>query len=175
MLSILFALIAAAILFAVIHAATRPGTFHVARSVRIAAPPERIFPMINDFKALNTWLPFLTPDPNVELGYSGAESGLGAINTFSGNSHVGAGRVEITQSEPPSKVAMRLQMTRPMACDNAVVFTLAPAGTVTIVTWSMSGERSLPARLLCLFFDPDKMCGNQFEKGLSDLKALAEK
>ena len=31
-----------------IIAATRPDTFRVQRSIRIQAPPEKIFPLIND-------------------------------------------------------------------------------------------------------------------------------
>ena len=66
-------------------------------------------------------------------------------------------------------------MTRPMACDNKVEFTLVPVGCTTDVTWAMSGKSNLMSKLMCLAMDPDKMVGGQFEKGLADLKAIAEK
>jgi uncharacterized protein YndB with AHSA1/START domain len=156
-------------------AASRPSEFSIARTTSVAAPPEKIFPLINDLRQMNTWMPFVNPDPNIQLTYSGPASGKGAANDFSGNNQVGAGRVEIIDSIPPSKIAMRLLMTRPMACDNKVEFALVPNGRTTTVTWTMSGKNSFLSKLMCLVLDPDKMVGGQFEKGLVDLKALAEK
>jgi uncharacterized protein YndB with AHSA1/START domain len=158
-----------------LYVLTRPGRFQIARSRIINAPPEKIFPYVNDLRAMNTWLPFLKPDPDIRLNYIGPSSGKGAVNEFDGNSKVGAGRVEITDSVSPSKVAMRLQMSRPMACDNAVAFTLIPRGGATDVTWSMEGKCSFMSKLMGIFIDTDEMVGGQFEKGLADLKALAEK
>ncbi len=175
MLSTFLMLLGLVILAALAYAFTRPDNFIYSRTARINAPPERIYPLIADLRQMNAWNPFAKPDPNIKFVYSGPESGIGAINDFSGNNQVGAGRVEITDAAPPSRVTMRLVMTRPLACDNTVEFTLVPVGSTTDVTWAMSGKSNLLSKLMCLAMDPDKMVGGMFEKGLADLKVLAEK
>ena len=171
-----FALLMALLIVAgLLYVATRPDRFHIARTATINAAPEKIFPYINDLRAMNTWMPFLKPDPNIRLTYSGPSSGKGAVNEFDGNNQVGAGRVEITGSVAPSKVEMRLQMSRPMACDNAIAFTLKPGASATDVTWAMEGGNSLLSKIMGIFINTEKMVGGQFEKGLADLKTLAEK
>ena len=40
-----------------IYAATRPDTFRVQRTTTIKAPPEKIFPLINDFQRWGAWSP----------------------------------------------------------------------------------------------------------------------
>ena len=175
MLDTLALLVAPLIVLGSLYVFTRPDRFRIARTQSFNAPPEKIFPFINDLRVLNTWLPFLKPDPDIRLTYSGPSSGRGAVNDFDGNRHVGAGRVEITESIPNSKVVMRLQMSRPMACDNTVEFTLRPSGDNTDVTWAMEGKSSFMSKLVGTFINADKMVGAQFEKGLAELKALAEK
>jgi len=41
-----------------IYAATRPDTFRVERSISIKALPEKIFPLINDFREWEPWSPW---------------------------------------------------------------------------------------------------------------------
>jgi len=158
-----------------VYAATKPDSFRVQRTKEINAPAERIFPLIANLKSMNTWNPFVEPDPAIKIAYSGPDSGKGAAHTWSGNSKVGEGRIEITETAPPSRVALRLVMVKPMKADNAVEFTLAPNGHGTNVTWAMSGKQPLLGKLMSLFVDCDRMVGSQFEKGLSSLKAISER
>ena len=157
------------------YAATRPDSFQVARSLVIKAPPEKVFPMINDLRAFNTWNPFLKLDPATKLSYRGPASGVGSAHDWSGNSNVGVGSVEITESVPSSKIAMKLDMKSPMEAHNRVEFVLAPETGATRVTWAMQGSSPYLAKVISTFCNMDKMVGGSFEKGLADLKALAEK
>jgi uncharacterized protein YndB with AHSA1/START domain len=156
------------------YAATKPDTFRVQRSAGINAPAERIFPLIANLKSMNRWNPFVEPDPAIKIAYSGPDSGRGAAHTWSGNSKVGEGRIEVTDAVPSSRVAMQLDMHKPMKAHNAVEFTLQPNGKTTTVTWTMSGRQPFLARLMTVFIDCDKMVGKEFEKGLGKLKAIAE-
>jgi hypothetical protein len=56
-----------------------------------------------------------------------------------------------------------------------VVFALAPKGDATEVTWTMNGPSPYITKLIQVFCDMDGMIGKQFEAGLADLKAVAEK
>lgn len=174
---LLYSLIALAVIIVILfaYASTRPDTFAIYRSANIAAPPERIFSLIANLRSMNAWSPFADPDPNIKITYSGPESGVGAAHTWAGNSKVGEGRIEITDVQAPNKVALRLQMVKPMRADNQVEFTLQPNSNATNVTWQMSGKQPLLAKVMTLFMDCDKMVGSQFEKGLANLKAMAER
>ena len=71
----IFALVAAvAIAIVLILAAARPDTFHVERAMAIAAPPERIFPLISDFRNWRSWSPYEKLDPAMKRTLSGADS-----------------------------------------------------------------------------------------------------
>jgi hypothetical protein len=157
-----------------IYAATRPDSFLIARSVRIKAVPEKIFPLIDNLHSFNTWNPFMKKDPAVKLAYSGPVSGPGAAHAWEGNSNVGKGRVEIVGSSPSSRVAMKLDMLSPIEGHNLVEFSLKPDGDATTVTWAMSGPSPFIAKVMSVVCSMDKMVGGEFEKGLADLKALAE-
>ena len=170
-LAVILALAAAIV---VILAARKPGTFTVARSTFIAAPPDRIYPMISNLRSMNAWNPFVEPDPAIRIDYSGPDSGKGAAHAWRGNRHVGEGRLEIVEAEPPARLVMRLEMLKPMKAQNTVAFTLQPQSGGTTVTWAMHGPQPLLGKLVSLVVDTDRMCGGAFEKGLASLKAKAE-
>ena len=158
-----------------IFAATKPDVFRVARSTSIKAAPDKIFPLINEFRNWASWSPYEHRDPAMKRTYSGAESGKGAIYEWNGNSNVGAGRIEITDTTPPSKVMINLDMLKPFEAHNNVVFTLEPKGETTSVTWAMSGPVPYFAKIMHVFMNVDRMVGTDFEAGLANMKAVAEK
>jgi uncharacterized protein YndB with AHSA1/START domain len=156
------------------YAATQPDSFSVSRSTTIAAPPEKIFPLLTDFKAWQTWSPWEGRDPAMKRELSGAESGVGAVYAWDGNSDVGQGRMEITEATAPSKVVVKLDFLRPIEAHNMVDFALTPRDGGTDVTWTMNGPQPLIAKVFGLFMDMDGMIGGDFEAGLAKLKAAAE-
>ena len=69
-----------------------PGKVHVERSIAIAAPAEKIFPLINSPRRFNEWSPWAQIDPDMKITFSGPESGVGATMEWqSENRNVGAG------------------------------------------------------------------------------------
>ncbi len=170
-----FILIALAILALLGYAASRPDDFSVSRVTSIKAAPERIFPLINDLRAMNSWNPFVLSDPKVKLSYSGPATGKGATCDWDSNGRAGAGQIGISESVPSSRVVMQLDMRKPFAGRNQVTFTLAPADGATSVTWAMTGKNAFIPKLMSLVMNMDKMVGGAFEKGLADLKAKAER
>jgi uncharacterized protein YndB with AHSA1/START domain len=175
MLKIIGIIVAFVIASVLLFAANKPDAFRVERQASIQAPPEKIFPLINDLRAFNTWNPFEKKDPNMKGRYSGPSSGKGAGYAFDGNKDVGKGTIEITESSPSSRVAMRLTMIEPFAARNTVEFTLEPKGGATQVMWAMHGPMPYVSKLVSLFCDMDGTIGKEFESGLANLKAAAEK
>lgn len=157
------------------YAATKPDTFHVQRSASINAPPEKVFSIIDNFSQWPSWSPWEKIDPAMKKTLSGTANGKGAVSEWDGNSEVGTGRIEITESTPSSKITMKLDMLKPFEAHNIVEFTLASNGGATNVTWAMHGPSPYVAKVMSLFMDCDKMVGKQFEEGLANLKTIAEK
>ena len=49
-----------------------------------------------------------------------------------------------------------------------------PEGDRTAVTWSMAGEHNFVAKAMHLVMNLDRMIGANFEKGLAQMKSVAE-
>jgi uncharacterized protein YndB with AHSA1/START domain len=167
--------IVAAIVVILAVAATRPDTFEVQRASVIQAPPEKIFPLIEDFHAWAGWSPWEKKDPAMKRSFSGPAMGKGAVYAWEGNSEVGQGSMEIVEDSPPSKLVLKLDFVKPFEGHNVVTFTLVPQGETTNVTWTMEGASPFFAKVIGLVCDMDSMIGKEFETGLASLKALAEK
>ncbi len=157
------------------YAATKPDTFRIERSVSIKAPPEKVFAHISDFKAWNAWSPWEKKDPAMKRIHSGATSGKGATYQWEGNNDVGMGRMEITDATSPSRVTIKLDFLKPFEAHNNAEFTLQAKDDTTNVTWAMFGPQPFVAKVMSLAFSMDTMVGKDFEAGLANLKALAEK
>ena len=174
MLPILLALAFIAILFLVVLAG-QPDAFAVTRTIRIAAPPEKIFPHVNDLHRWEAWSPWAKLDPNAKSSFSGADAGAGAAMAWEGSKKVGTGQMTITESQPGGLIRFRLDFQKPMQATNTAEFTFRPEGGQTLVTWSMAGKSCFMSKVFGLFMDFDKMCGCQFEKGLASLKSVTER
>jgi uncharacterized protein YndB with AHSA1/START domain len=155
-------------------AATKPDSFRVQRATSIKAPPEKIFSLINDLHRWRVWSPYEKKDPAMRRTLSGPANGKGAVYEWEGNTDVGKGRMEITDTSPPSKVIIRLDFVKPFEARNIVEFTLQPNGDSTHVIWAMHGPSPYISRLMSIFLNMDSMIGTDFEAGLANLKSVAE-
>src|ERR1700743_2918376 len=97
-IAIIAIVLAIAIAAVLILAAAKPDTLSVEGVTGIRAPPQTIFPLINDFHRWRSWSPYEDRDPALKRSYSGAESGKGAVYAWEGNRNVGSGRMEILRS-----------------------------------------------------------------------------
>lgn len=170
----IFRMSAVVIVIFVVIVALQPGEFRIARSITIGAPTTAIFPHVNTLRAWKEWSPWAKIDPNAKETYEGPASGVGAAMSWSGNREVGEGIMTITESHPTEMVRLRLDFIKPMKATNTADFTFLPEGKQTLVTWSMAGNNNFIAKAFGLFVNCDKMVGDQFEKGLADLKTIAE-
>lgn len=170
---ILLGLVAVVALILIV-AAFQPGEFQVKRSLAIAAPAQALFEQVNDHRKFVVWNPWGKVDPNVKNTFTGPATGVGSVCSWQGNSDVGAGSSTIIESKPGELVRLRMDWKEPMEGTSTVDFTFKPEGGRTVMTWHMYGPQNYIGKVMCLFMNMDKMVGGQFEKGLADLKILAE-
>ena len=110
----------------------------------------------------------------MKTSLEGPKSGVGAIYRWSGNNEVGEGSTTLVESVPNEKVAMKLAFVRPFAGESDVQLSFAPEGDGTKVTWAMQSPQPYIGKLMGIFIDCEKMCGDSFLEGLANLKQVVE-
>jgi hypothetical protein len=153
--------------------ALQPAAFAIERSALVRAPPDAIYPRIESLRAMNTWSPFALGDPQMKIVYSGPESGVGAMSAWE-SAQMGKGSMTVTAVKPNEQVDLRLEFLAPMKATNRALFSLAPEGDSTRVTWRMEGTNGFLGKAFSLFMGMDEVVGGEFEKGLASLKAQIE-
>ena len=178
MLKILLVVVAVVAVFVGV-VLTRPAAYHVERKVDVEAPPAVVFPLLNDLRAFaHAFVLFgatyeqLTPD--VQKTFAGPDAGVGQSYAWAGKD-VGTGSLVVVDSVAGQKVGMKLVFVEPMASTAAVTLSASPTPAGSSVTWSMQGEHNFIGKAFGLFIDMDALLAVDVEKGLAELKTIAEK
>lgn len=173
-LFVFLSLVVAAAVGVCIVASFQSDTLEVSRSASTSAAPAAVFKVVNDFRRWDEWSPWSRLDPAMKKTLSGPPEGVGAKYHWSGNNEVGEGTTTLVASQPGEKVAMKLEFVRPFAGEADVLLTFAPEGAGTKVTWSMRSKKPFIGKVMGLFMNCEKMCGDQFSEGLANLKRIVE-
>jgi effector-binding domain-containing protein len=150
-----------------------PRKVHVERATSIGAPPATVFALVDGYRMFNRWSPWSDLDPEAKYTYDGPDFGVGAKFAWaSRKSDLGSGSQRIVESRPPELVKVALDFGD--GGGGIAQFDLAPEGGGTHVVWSVYVDMGAwPAgRWFGLLMD--RFIGNDYEKGLAGLKALAE-
>jgi hypothetical protein len=147
-----------------------PSEMAVERSVVVDASPQEIYPLISDFeRGWSQWNPFT--EPGMEFTYEGPESGVGAQQYWVEGDNDGT--MTITKADPERGVEFDLvMMQESFRLTGSLLCEQADAGTKLTWTDKMDLGSNPYRRYLGLFFEP--AIGEEFEKGLTDLKQVAE-
>lgn len=156
-----------------------PTHAHVERSMTIERPANMLFAIVNSYRNFEQWSPWAERDPNAIYALSGPDSGVGARMSWSGEPHlVGSGWQEIVASKPYEQIDIQLDFDSQGIANSR--FTFQPSGDSTLIIWSFDSELTeglnffdgFLARYFGLLFD--RWIGNDYEKGLLNLKQFAE-
>lgn len=172
LLAILGVVVLAALVVSVL-AARRPDQFRVERSVVVQAEPARTQAFVDDFHRWPTWSPWEKLDPTMTRTFGGAAKGPGATYAWSGDGKVGAGRMTLT-GQTPERIDIAVDFEKPIEGHNRSIFSFAPEGGGTRVTWAMEGPSPFLTKVMGVLMDMDALIGGDFERGLTALKAAAE-
>jgi carbon monoxide dehydrogenase subunit G len=150
-----------------------PGEVTVQRQIVVNAPPEKVFALVSDFKRGQEWSPWAALDPAMAIKIEGPDHAVGQKFSWSSNNpNVGKGSNTIIELVPNSRVATDLDLG---AMGKArAYFDLKPEGSGTAVTWGFKTNlNGVMDRWFGLMMD--RFVGPDYEKGLANIKTLAEK
>jgi uncharacterized protein YndB with AHSA1/START domain len=157
------------------YVVSRPNDYAIERTETIAAPPEKIFALVNDMKAWEKWSPWKDVDPQATITFSDPSIGPGASFSWKGNREVGEGTLKILDSKSSEKIDMEIWFVEPMQNKARETFTFKPVGDKTEVTWAMSGSYdTFGHKAICTLMNMDKILGGKFAEGLENLKRVTE-
>jgi uncharacterized protein YndB with AHSA1/START domain len=150
-----------------------PSKFAVQRSTVINAPAKKVYDLVVEPKQWTKWSEWSRRDPNMTINYKGPPFGRGAKWEWVSKTE-GSGSTEITRVEPDRVIEFSLYFPD-FNMRSVGSFTFQPSGSATQVAWTLSGDVGGNPLKHYLTLMIDRMVGPDFEAGLANLKALAEK
>ena len=150
-----------------------PNQFKIERSTVIAAPAEKIYPLIAEPKNWPRWGVWNQRDPQMKVEFSGPASGTGAKWSWQSKSE-GNGVMEFMAADPNKQINYQLTFAD-FSMTSHGVLSLTPEGTGTRILWTNEGEFGGNPLMRYFGLVMDRMVGKDYEAGLINLKTLAEK
>lgn len=163
------------ILLIVILALIAPKTYNVSRTIEISRKKDEVFEYLRSLKKMDEWSPWARKDPNMEKKFSGTDGEVGAVSYWNGNKDVGEGEQEIVKIIDGERIESELRFLKPWKSTSDCYCQVEDANGGTKVIWGFSGKNKFPMSIMMLFMSMDKMVGNDFETGLTNLKGILEK
>jgi Polyketide cyclase / dehydrase and lipid transport len=148
-----------------------PRAWRVERSIVIAAPPDKIVPLVTNLRRWQDWSAWTRElDPALRNTFEGPEAGAGASWAWLGPT-IGRGQLEITQADA---TGLQLELALEQTSVNAharLAWSRVEAGT--LVTWTDEGR--LPPLLGGFFLSVvNHALGDAIDESLRRLKSRVE-
>jgi ribosome-associated toxin RatA of RatAB toxin-antitoxin module len=150
-----------------------PRQVHVERSISMRAPAATVFDLVNGFQRFNEYSPWYEHDPKAQYTFEGPASGVGArMSWHSEQANVGSGSQEIVRSEPLSLVHSKLDF----GADGTAmaIWTIEPEEDGSRVTWAFETDLGMNPIARYMGLAIGRFVGTDYEKGLANLKRVAE-
>ena len=165
----IFIIIAALVVFV---GMTKPRVVHVSRSATMKATPTVVFNQITDLRKFAVWSPWAERDPDMEQSFND-KIGVGAEMKWKGNKQVGVGTMTIVEADKPNSVKLALDFG-PMGKATAA-WEIKKKGSGSEATWSVDADMGNNPIARLMGKKIGQMIGDDYEKGLANLKAIVEK
>ncbi len=148
-----------------------PSAYHVERSITIAAPPQKVFDLVNDLPSNKQWSPWAEMDDSMVWTMGDKTAGTGASYSWT-SEEMGNGSLKIRESVAPSKVVNDLDFGQGGLATGT--WTFEAEGEGTKATWALDGDSGMNPIGRWFGVMMDGMVGADFERGLANLKKTAE-
>ncbi len=146
--------------------------WHVEKSISVNAKPEKIYQLTTELKNWEKWSPWYGLDPNTKWVFSDSTYGVGAWYTWSSEErNVGKGKLKVIEAVENQSNKYTLEFEGMDA--STAGFILTPEGdNSTMVKWTLDGECKGMSKWMGLLMS--SFVGSDYEKGLANIKRLAE-
>jgi Polyketide cyclase / dehydrase and lipid transport len=163
-------LIILAVLF-VIGGFVLPSDYSVSRSVTINGSKDQIHEYIGDLDKWPEWSPWKKADSSIIIYPGDSSSGMGASQTWKGDS--GSGSMIITDSSEDDGIKYDMVLDGKDKAKGSISY--RGAGEMTQVTWSMTGNmENTEVTGPYIAMSMDFIVGKMFSEGLDDLKKIID-
>jgi uncharacterized protein YndB with AHSA1/START domain len=169
----LFALLLALAAVLVVGGWLLSPKFVVTRSVLVQAPPDKVYALVAEPRRWKEWSVWNQRDPAMQITYSGPSAGAGAAWEWKSATQ-GDGKMTLTAAEPGRRVAFDLYFPD-FGTTSRGELVFGGEGSGTRVAWTMHGDMGANPLLRWMTLFADGMVGKDFDAGLANLKALAER
>ncbi len=146
-----------------------PETYQVQRSITINAPAENVFVLVNQVENWAKWIPWAEEDETMKFQYGDQKQGVNAW--YSWTSENSGGKLTILESIENQSIKTQLDFDGQSPAEGFWKFESDENSTK--VTWGFGGKLAYSERYIGLFMDT--FLGENFERGLANIKILAEK
>ena len=150
-----------------------PTDFSVERSISINAPKSIIKEQVMYFEKSKDFSPWHNMDPDIKDWMEGDDGTIGAIYFWDGNDEVGEGYQEL-MSVQENRVEIDVTFIRPFKSVAHTYFQFEENDNSVEVVWGFHSKFPRPFNVMGLFFNMEDAIGEDYEKGLANLKELAE-
>lgn len=149
-----------------------PSEYRFERSTVIDADPDEVHEYVGDLSKWEEWGPWKEQDPTIEITASDPSSGVGAKQSWTGES--GKGSLVITSTDPDKGVEYDMEFNDHQFDSKGAVRYEETKDGKTKVTWVMYGDNgnNVIARIMTGFMDEDM--NKMFDSGLAKLKKKVE-
>jgi len=149
------------------------GKYTTQRSTLINAAPDKVYALVADPRGWKQWSAWNQRDPAMAIEYSGPASGPGAVWAWKSKSQ-GDGKMTFTGADPGKQLGYEIYFPD-FGTTSPGEFRFEAVSGGTQVTWVMNGDMGSNPLFHWFALLSDRMIGPDFEAGLKNLKAVAEK
>lgn len=150
-----------------------PRKIHVERRLLVSASANSIFVQVNTLKNWIKWSPWLHLDTNIQLRFSGPESGIGSKLVWrSTNKNVGNGSASIISSSSPDSVQVIFDYNEKGKSTGKFFFIKESENTNVI--WELESDLGMNPVSRWIGLLSDRMIGPELEEGLFNLQQLMQ-
>lgn len=169
-----YLIIALITFFAFLHAWAKKE-YDVSRTVVINRPREEVFNFVRQLKNQPLWNPWFQRDTNAVMKYKGEDGKVGANFYWKGNSKAGEGIQRIVKAKQGRVFESKILFVKPVKVSALTYIGVKEMETEkTKMVWGTKGHLPFPLTIISIFYSTEKALGENFDKGLKDLKKLLE-
>ena len=142
----------------------------IEKSVEVNQTIDQMMTLLSDLSTFRAWSPWSCLDDNTKIEIGGEKNTIGHFQTWE-SEFTGSGNMTISKISQ-NRIDLDLEFFKPFQTKSKTWFLLQAKDSSTIITWGMESKLSI-----FMFFFKKMMTaylGNDFERGLTRLKELAE-